>query len=134
MKGKKFLRNQKGFTLIEIIAVLIILGILAAIAIPKYLDLQNDARDAALKGAVAAAKGMLSMAYGKVALTNPPPTLANVVVMANNSGSNLGDFAATYGDAGGVGTASGSAVSFGVTGTISGAMSNASTSGTWLMP
>ena len=33
-------RNQKGFTLIEIIAVLVILGVLAAVAIPKYQDLK----------------------------------------------------------------------------------------------
>jgi prepilin-type N-terminal cleavage/methylation domain-containing protein len=53
MKRKNPLGNQKGFTLIEIIAVLIILGILAAVAIPKYFDLQDDAAKAALKRAVA---------------------------------------------------------------------------------
>jgi len=47
----KLTRNQKGFTLIEIIAVLVILGIISALAIPKYLDM---GREAIMKSAGAA--------------------------------------------------------------------------------
>ena len=47
---KSPLRNERGFTLIEIIAVLVILGILAAVAIPKYIDMRQDAVKKAVKG------------------------------------------------------------------------------------
>ncbi len=40
---EKLTRNQKGFTLIEIVAVLVILGVIAATALPKYLDMGREA-------------------------------------------------------------------------------------------
>ncbi len=40
----KRLQNDKGFTLIEIIAVMVILGLLAAVAVPRYVDLENNAK------------------------------------------------------------------------------------------
>ena len=43
-------KSQGGFTLIELIIVIVVLGILAAVAIPRYLDLSGEARDAACDG------------------------------------------------------------------------------------
>ena len=69
--------RKSGFTLIEIIAVLVILAVLAAVAIPRYISLIDEARDQALQGAVAAALSHVSMAYGRLCLQDDAePTAA----------------------------------------------------------
>jgi MSHA pilin protein MshA len=90
------LRNEKGFTLIEIIAVLVILGILAAVAIPKYLSMMDQSRIAAAQGAIAEVKGRCMGYYANQLLAQNTPSSANVFTSLGAGPVDLGaDFAVT---------------------------------------
>ena len=62
------MKKQQGFTLIELVVVIIILGILAVTAAPKFINLQGDARASALQGLKGAIQGANSLVYSKAAL------------------------------------------------------------------
>lgn len=73
------MKRSAGFTLIELVIVIIILGILAVTAAPKFLNLQKDARESTLKGLKAAMESSASIVYSKAVIQGSETSSAAAV-------------------------------------------------------
>lgn len=72
-------KQQAGFTLIELVAVIVLLGILAVTALPRFINLQTDARIASLEGVKASLQGAATQVYAKALIQNATGSTATTV-------------------------------------------------------
>ncbi|WP_133405668.1 prepilin-type N-terminal cleavage/methylation domain-containing protein [Parashewanella tropica] len=91
------MKQHQGFTLIELVIVIIILGILAVTAAPKFINFQGDARVSALKGVEGSLKSANAMVYSKALLVGEEKKATGSVDIGTgtNAATNYGYLQAT---------------------------------------
>jgi prepilin-type N-terminal cleavage/methylation domain-containing protein len=93
----KILKDRKGFTLVELIIIIVILGILAAVSIPRYIDMRQDAANSTARGILGGLRDAATLVYSNRIVMNAttPIDMAAVLNQANVSGCDSSTFGAT---------------------------------------
>ena len=81
---KKLMWSQKGFTIMELVVVIIILGVLVAIALPRYFALTDDAQEAACLANMKSIEAAIMMEYSDRLLAGSGDALSDVVADYNS--------------------------------------------------
>ncbi|WP_339670660.1 type II secretion system protein [Dasania marina] len=78
-------KQQSGFTLIELVAVIVLLGILAVTALPRFINLQADAKEATLQGIKGAIQGADTQIFARALLDSKTSGVAQIDSDADNT-------------------------------------------------
>ncbi len=103
--GMKSFKNQAGFTMIELVIVIVILGILAAFAVPRFASLRAEAQVAAVNGVAAGIRGSVAIVRARYMVEGTlttPVTMADTTTVAVSTGATGGT---PTGTAAGIGNA-----------------------------
>lgn len=94
-------RTHKGFTLIELVFVIVILGILAAFAVPRFVDLTSEARSASVEGLAGSVRSAAALAHAQALADDLAAgsdiTVENETISMNNNDYPIADTAANDG-------------------------------------